>query len=68
VVSPPGDEVRSTTTALRVANPAAALAHLAQTGVVASIVEYGYVRLSVGAYNNHEDIERILRAARAFAV
>ncbi|WP_334165742.1 aminotransferase class V-fold PLP-dependent enzyme [Achromobacter mucicolens] len=67
VVSPPGDEVRSTTTALRVANPAAALAHLAQAGVVASIVEYGYVRLSVGAYNNHEDIERILRAARAFA-
>jgi len=45
----------------------AALAHLAQAGVVASIVEYGYVRLSVGAYNNHEDIERILRAARAFA-
>jgi selenocysteine lyase/cysteine desulfurase len=35
--------------------------------VVAGIVEYGYVRLSVGAYNNHADIDRILRAARAFA-
>jgi selenocysteine lyase/cysteine desulfurase len=67
VVSPPGDGTRSTTTALRVADPASALAHLSQAGVVASIVEYGYVRLSVGAYNNHEDIERILRAARAFA-
>jgi selenocysteine lyase/cysteine desulfurase len=35
--------------------------------VVASIVEYGYLRLSVGAYNNHGDIDRILRAARGFA-
>ncbi|MNT94023.1 hypothetical protein D3C72_2356250 [compost metagenome] len=67
VVSPPDAELRSTTTALRVADPAAALAHLAEAGVVASVVEYGYVRLSVGAYNNHADIERILRAARAFA-
>jgi selenocysteine lyase/cysteine desulfurase len=67
VVSPPGAASRSTTTALKVADPALALAHLAREGVVASIVEYGYVRLSVGAYNNHADIDRILRAARAFA-
>lgn len=67
VVSPADDALRSTTTAVRVADPAAALAHLAREGVVASIVEYGYVRLSVGAYNNHGDIERILRAARGFA-
>jgi len=67
VVSPADDALRSTTTAVRVADPAAALAHLAREGVVASIVEYGYLRLSVGAYNNHGDIERILRAARGFA-
>lgn len=67
VVSPADAALRSTTTALRVADPAAALAHLAREGVVASIVEYGYLRLSVGAYNNHEDIDRILRAARGFA-
>ena len=30
--------------------------------MVASIVEYGYVRLSLGAYNNHEDVDRIPRA------
>jgi len=52
---------------LRVANPAAALAHLTRAGVLASVVEYGYVRLSVGAYNNHADIDRILGAARALA-
>ncbi|MFY1987960.1 aminotransferase class V-fold PLP-dependent enzyme [Achromobacter xylosoxidans] len=67
VVSPADAALRSTTTALRVADPAAALAHLAREGVVASIVEYGYVRLSVGAYNNHGDVDRILRAARGFA-
>ncbi len=67
VATPSGAESRSTTTALRVADPAQALAHLAREGVVASIVEYGYVRLSVGAYNNHADVDRILRAARAFA-
>ncbi|MFY1900192.1 aminotransferase class V-fold PLP-dependent enzyme [Achromobacter xylosoxidans] len=67
VVSPADAALRSTTTALRVAVPAAALAHLAREGVVASIVEYGYVRLSVGAYNNHGDVDRILRAARGFA-
>lgn len=67
VVSPADPDLRSTTTALRVADPAAALAHLAREGVVASQVEYGYLRLSVGAYNNHGDIERILRAARGFA-
>ena len=67
VATPSGAESRSTTTALRVADPAQALAHLARAGVVASIVEYGYVRLSVGAYNNHADVDRILRAARAFA-
>ncbi len=67
VATPSGAESRSTTTALRVADPAQALAHLASEGVVASIVEYGYVRLSVGAYNNHADVDRILRAARAFA-
>lgn len=68
VVSPPDAALRSTTTAVRVADPAAALAHLSQAGVVASIVEYGYVRLSVGAYNNHADVERILRAVRALGV
>lgn len=68
VVSPAGPEFRSTTTALRVPDPAAALAHLTQSGIVASIVEYGYVRLSVGAYNNHADVERILRAARTLPV
>ena len=67
VVSPADAALRSTTTAVRVPDPAAALAHLAREGVVASIVEYGYLRLSVGAYNNHEDIDRILRAARGFA-
>ncbi|WYX59437.1 aminotransferase class V-fold PLP-dependent enzyme [Achromobacter xylosoxidans] len=67
VVSPADAALRSTTTALRVADPATALAHLAREGVVASIVEYGYVRLSVGAYNNHGDVDRILRAARGFA-
>ncbi|CUI42294.1 aminotransferase class V-fold PLP-dependent enzyme [Achromobacter xylosoxidans] len=67
VVSSADAALRSTTTALRVADPAAALAHLAREGVVASIVEYGYVRLSVGAYNNHGDVDRILRAARGFA-
>ncbi|CUI59149.1 aminotransferase class V-fold PLP-dependent enzyme [Achromobacter xylosoxidans] len=67
VVSPADAALRSTTTALRVADPAAALAHLAREGVVASIVEYGYVRLSVGAYNNHGDVDRVLRAARGFA-
>ncbi|CUR81268.1 aminotransferase class V-fold PLP-dependent enzyme [Achromobacter xylosoxidans] len=67
VVSPADAALRSTTTALRVADPAAALAHLAREGVVVSIVEYGYVRLSVGAYNNHGDVDRILRAARGFA-
>ncbi|MFY3548369.1 aminotransferase class V-fold PLP-dependent enzyme [Achromobacter insolitus] len=68
VVSPAEPEFRSTTTALRVPDPAAALAHLTQSGVVASVVEYGYVRLSVGAYNNHADVERILRAARTLPV
>ncbi len=67
VVSPADAALRSTTTALRVADPVAALAHLTREGVVASLVEYGYLRLSVGAYNNHGDIERILRAARGFA-
>ena len=41
--------------------------HLTREGVVASIVEYGYLRLSVGAYNNHGDIDRILRATRGLA-
>lgn len=68
VVSPAGAAMRSTTTALRVADPTAALAHLNQAGVVASVVEYGYVRVSVGAYNNHADVERILRAVRALGV
>lgn len=68
VVSPAEPEFRSTTTALRVPDPAAALAQLTQSGVVASVVEYGYVRLSVGAYNNHADVERILRAARTLPV
>lgn len=67
VVSPADAALRSTTTAVRVPDPAAALAHLAREGVVASIVEYGYLRLSVGAYNNHRDIDRILRAVRGFA-
>jgi len=67
VVSPSDPELRSTTTALRVADPAGALAHLTRAGVVASVVEYGYVRLSVGAYNNHADIDRILSATRALA-
>ena len=58
--------MRSTTTALRLPDPAAALAHLAEAGVVASIVEYGYVRPSLGAYNNHEDVDRILRVARGW--
>lgn len=66
VVSPADASMRSTTTALRLPDPAAALAHLAEAGVVASIVEYGYVRLSLGAYNNHEDVDRILRAARGW--
>ena len=56
--------MRSTTTALRLPDPA--LAHLAEAGVVASIVEYGYVRPSLGAYNNHEDVDRILRVARGW--
>lgn len=67
VVSPVDEALRSTTTALRVPDPAAALAHLTREGVVASIVEYGYLRLSVGAYNNHGDIDRILRATRGLA-
>ena len=62
VVSPADAAMRSTTTALRLPDPAAALAHLAEAGVVASIVEYGYVRLSLGAYNNHEDVDRIAAA------
>ena len=66
VVSPADASMRSTTTALRLPDPAAALAHLAEAGVVASIVEYGYVRLSLGAYNNHEDVDRILRVARGW--
>ncbi|MBR8653473.1 aminotransferase class V-fold PLP-dependent enzyme [Achromobacter sp. Marseille-Q0513] len=66
VVSPADASMRSTTTALRLPDPAAALAHLAEAGVVASIVEYGYVRLSLGAYNNHEDVDRILRTARGW--
>ncbi|OZI38232.1 aminotransferase [Bordetella genomosp. 10] len=63
VVSPPAGPAASTTQALRLPDPQAALARLARAGIVATIVEYGYLRLSVGAYNDTRDIENILRAA-----
>lgn len=54
----------STTNAVRLSDSAAALARLHRDGVVASAVEGGLLRLSLGPYNNHADVERILRAAR----
>ncbi|WP_454689276.1 hypothetical protein [Achromobacter aloeverae] len=47
----------------RLPDPQAALARLARAGIVATILEYGYLRLPVGAYNDTRDIENILRAA-----
>ncbi|WP_233238784.1 aminotransferase class V-fold PLP-dependent enzyme [Bordetella sp. LUAb4] len=63
VVSPLAGPAASTTRVLRVTDPQAALARLAAAGIVATVVEYGFLRLSVGAYNHSGDIENILRVA-----
>ncbi|ALM81638.1 aminotransferase class V-fold PLP-dependent enzyme [Bordetella sp. N] len=65
VVSPLAGPAASTTRVLRLPDPQAALARLAAAGIVATVVEYGYLRLSIGAYNDSSDIENILRAAAA---
>ncbi|MFJ1300009.1 aminotransferase class V-fold PLP-dependent enzyme [Pseudomonadota bacterium AL_CKDN230030165-1A_HGKHYDSX7] len=56
---------RSTTNTVRLSAPDAALASLRQAGVVGSVVEGGLLRLSLAAYNNHDDVERILSAVHA---
>lgn len=56
---------RSTTNTVRLSAPDAALASLRQAGVVGSVVDGGLLRLSLAAYNNHDDVERILSAVHA---
>ncbi len=65
VVSPAGAGETSTTTSVRVTDPRKLHALLSREAVVASLVEYDYLRFSFGAYNNNEDVDRILDVARA---
>lgn len=68
LASPAGLGETSTTTALRVANPREFHERLTRENVVASLVDYDYLRFSFGAYNNNDDVDRILDVARAARV
>ena len=61
------DGERSTTTSVQVAQPDDFLEYLRRSKVVVTKVEYGYIRISMAAYNTPEDVRRILSITDAYA-
>ncbi|VGO09681.1 O-acetylhomoserine sulfhydrylase / O-succinylhomoserine sulfhydrylase [plant metagenome] len=66
VLSPPDRDAQSATVALAIDDAPAFHAHLARAGIIASLLDTGHVRLSFGAFNTTDEVDRILEATRAW--